>query len=271
MNGIVINIDPVIFRIGYFELRWYSIAIILAAVVAMVIADHEGKRKGLPADFVYSLVPVVLIAGLIGARLFHVIDQWEYYAGNLLQVLQLQRGGLAIWGGLVGGGVAAFVYARIRHIPVGHLADTMVPALLTAQIIGRLGCIINGDAYGGITSLPWGFIYTNPDALIPSTLLGVPTHPYPLYEMLGNGVTLLALPKLRHSLKKDGLLFFGYLSLYSMWRFILTFVRQENTVIWQLQQAQLIAIATLVITAAAFIYLSRKGKTLVPTPSLLLD
>ena len=126
MNGIVINIDPVIFRIGHFELRWYSVAIILAVVVAIIIADHEGKRKGLPADFAYSLVPVLLIAGLIGARLFHVIDQWEYYAGNPLQILQLQRGGLAIWGGLVGGGVAAFLYAGIRHIPVGRLADTMM-------------------------------------------------------------------------------------------------------------------------------------------------
>lgn len=260
MNGIVINIDPVIFRIGYFELRWYSVAIILAIVFAMVIADHEGKRKGLPADFVYSLVPILLIAGLIGARLFHIIDQWEYYTDNPLQILQFQQGGLAIWGGLVGGGVTAFIYAGIRHIPVGRLADTMVFALLTAQIIGRFGCIINGDAYGGITSLPWGFIYTHPDALIPSALLGIPTHPYPLYEMLGNGVALLALLKLRHSLNKDGLLFFSYLSLYSLGRFILTFVRQENTVIWQLQQAQVIAIATMIISVTVFIYLSRKGK-----------
>ncbi len=82
MNGSIINIDPVIFRIGDFELRWYSVVIILAVVVAIVIAAREGKRKGMPKDFFYSVAPWVLIAGLAGARLFHVIDQWEYYAGE---------------------------------------------------------------------------------------------------------------------------------------------------------------------------------------------
>ena len=258
MNGIVINIDPVVLRMGDFELRWYSIAIILAVVAAIVIAAREGKRKGLPKDFVYSMTPWVLIAGLAGARLFHVIDQWEYYAGNPLHIFQVQQGGLAIWGGLFAGGVAAIAYARMRHIPIGRLADAVVPALLIAQIIGRFGCIVNGDAYGGATSLPWGFIYTHPSALIPSSLFSLPTHPYPVYEILWNGATLLALLKLCHSFTKDGLLLFSYLSLYSLGRFILTFVRQENAIFWQLQQAQVIAIATLVISAGVLIYLSRK-------------
>ena len=267
MNGIVINIDPVIFQIGGFELRWYSVAIILAVVAAIVIAAREGKRKGLTVEFVYSVAPWVLIAGLIGARLFHVIDQWEYYAGNPLHIFQVQQGGLAIWGGLFMGGLAAITYARIRRVPIGRLVDTMVPALLAAQIIGRFGCIVNGDAYGGATSLPWGFIYAHPNALIPSALFGVPTHPYPVYEILWNGATLLALLKLRHSFTKDGLLFFSYLSLYSLGRFALTFVRQENALFWQLQQAQVIAIAAMVVSVAVIVYLSRKRERRITTES----
>jgi phosphatidylglycerol:prolipoprotein diacylglycerol transferase len=267
MNGIIINIDPVILRIGGFELRWYSVAIMLAVVAGMVIAAREGKRKGLPADFVYSLTPWLVVAGLVGARMFHVVDQWEYYAGNPLHILQVQQGGLAIWGGLFGGGVAVIAYARMRRIPVGRLADTMVPALLTGQIIGRLGCIINGDAFGGVTSLPWGFIYTHPDALISSALFDLPTHPYPVYEMLWNGATLLALLKLRHTFTKDWLLFFSYLSLYSLGRFALTFVRQENVLFWQLQQAQVIAMAAMIVSVAAIAYLSRKREERITTKS----
>ncbi len=267
MNGIVINIDPVIFQMGDFELRWYSVVIILAVFNAIVIATREGKRKGLPKDFFYSVAPWVLIAGLVGARLFHLFDQWEYYAGNPLYIFQVQQGGLAIWGAIAGGTVALLIYAKSQHLPLGRLVDAVVPGLLVAQIIGRIGCIVNGDAYGGITNLPWGFIYAHPDALIPSALFGVPTHPYPVYEMLWNGATLLALLKLRHSFTKDGLLFFSYLSLYSLGRFALTFVRQENALFWQLQQAQVIAIAAMVVSVAVIVYLSRKRERRMTTES----
>lgn len=259
MNGIIINADPVIFHFGRLELRWYSVAIMLAVVIGMYVAAREGKRKGLPANFVYSLTPWLVVAGLVGARMFYVVDQWEYYAGNPLHIFQVQQGGLVIWGGLFAGGIAAVAYARMRRIPLGRLADTGVPALLTGQIIGRLGCIINGDAAGGVTSLPWGFIYTHPDALIRDALFGLPTHPYPVYEMLWNGATLLVLLKLRHRFRKEWLLFFSYLSLYSLGRFALTFVRQGNVLFWQLQQAQVIAVGVLAVSVGALIYLARKG------------
>ena len=258
MNGIIINIDPIIFHLGAFELRWYSLAIILAIIAAVLITARQAKKKGIATDEIYTLAIWVVIAGIVGARLFHVVDQFSYYAANPLQILQFQQGGLAIWGALAGGAVAVVAYAQIRHLPLGRLLDALAPALLTAHIIGRFGCIVNGDAYGGVTSLPWGFIYIHPDALIPPSLFGLPTHPYPVYEMLWNGIALLVIWRLGSYFKRDGLVFLSYLSLYSVGRFFLTFVRQENITLLGLQQAQIIAILALVASLVTLMYLASK-------------
>lgn len=258
MKGIVINIDPVIAQIGPFELRWYSVAIALAVLVAVYLTAREARRRGIPADEVYSAAVWAITAGIIGARLFHVIDQFGYYSSHPSQILQFQQGGLAIWGALAAGAVAVIVYLRVKHLPLGKFFDSLAPGLLTAQIIGRFGCIVNGDAYGGVTNLPWAFIYVHPSALIPPGLFGLPTHPYPVYEMMWNGMVLLVIWRLSRSSKKDGLLFLSYLSLYSLGRFVLTFVREEKIWFWGLQEAQVIALLALVASLIAIVYLSRR-------------
>ena len=110
MNGIVINIDPVAFSVGHFDLRWYSVFVVLAFVAGTMVAVKRCKKIGMTADQVYNLVMVVALSGNVGARLFHVLDRLGYYMEN--PGLILGFGGLAIWGGLIGGGVATLVYTR---------------------------------------------------------------------------------------------------------------------------------------------------------------
>ncbi|OGO19448.1 MAG: prolipoprotein diacylglyceryl transferase [Chloroflexi bacterium RBG_16_50_9] len=260
MNGIVINIDPTLLRIGHFMLNWYGVIIMLAIVAAVVISVRESRRKGISTDAIYSLVPWVLIGGIVGARLFHVVDRWENYTGNPLQIFAVWQGGLAIWGALAGGGLAVVIFARLKQISFGHLVDALVPGLLVAQIIGRFACIIDGDAVGSATTLPWGFTYINPGAMVPAGLLGVPVHPYPVYDQLWNLVGLAIALKLRRHLKTDGLLFLIYLSIYAVGRFVFTFVRQEKIWFWGLQEAQVIAIAIFLASVAAIVYQWRKTR-----------
>jgi phosphatidylglycerol:prolipoprotein diacylglycerol transferase len=110
--------------------------------------------------------------------------------------------------------------------------------------------------------LPWGFIYTHPNALIPPNLFGLPTHPYPVYEIIRNAIVLIIILRLGHHFKKDGLVFLSYLSLYSLGCFALTFVLQENKFFWGLQQAQIIVLLTLVISLIAMVYFIKVRRTL---------
>src|SRR3990172_2719392 len=103
MSSIAIGIDPIIAHAGGFELRWYGLAIMAAVLIGIWVAGHEARRRGISVDDIYSLGLWGVVGGIIGARLFHVLDKWEFYLANPQQILALQQGGLAIWGGVVGG------------------------------------------------------------------------------------------------------------------------------------------------------------------------
>lgn len=256
MSGIVINIDPVLLRLGSFELRWYAVAIAMAVVTAVLISLYRSRKRGIEGQDIITLAVWVVIAGVIGARLAHVIDHWEHYINAPQQIIGFQ--GLGIWGALIGGGIAATLFSWRKKTPLLRLLDTIVPGVIVALIIGRIGCIVNGDAYGAVTNLPWAFIYINPASSIPPSLYAMPTHPYPVYEMLWNGVSLALILGLERKVKKEGVVFLGFVSVYSVGRIVLSFVRMENTFFGSLQGAQVIGIVILGIALLAMIYLIRR-------------
>ena len=257
MSDMVIDIDPVIVHLGGFALRWYSLTFAGGIGLALILTLREARRRGLNADKVSNVALWAVLGGLVGARLFHVVDQLDYYMANPHLILAVNQGGLAIWGGLITGGLVALFAARREKLPAARLADAIVFGLLVGQMVGRLGCIINGDAYGGPTTMPWGFTYVNPEAMIPDALKGIPTHPYPVYEILWNLALLGLLLFLRKRDLPAGMLFSTYVAGYAVGRFTLTFVRQEAIWFWGLQEAQVVSLLAFVLAVAGGVYLTR--------------
>ena len=254
MNGIAIGIDPTIVTIGQFALRWYSLFFGLAIVAGLLLGLREAERKGLDKSKVESLAIWAIIGGLVGARLFHVVDRWEVFLADPLRVLSIWEGGLAVYGGLVGGLVTGLAYAWRSGLPTWKVADSAAPGMILGQGVGRLACIPNGDAYGAPATVPWAFIYTNPQALVPRELLGVPLHPYAGYELLFDLAVLGVLWPLRKVFLVDGLLFLTYIVLYAGGRFLLTFYRVEQVWFWGLQEAQVIAVIALLLGFPLFVW-----------------
>ena len=242
---ITIHIDPVILQLGPFSISWHSIFILVGIMVAVWLSGRLVRRAGLPEARFYSLIMWAIPAGVVGARLVHVIDYWDSYAADPAAIFAFWKGGLAIWGAILGGTVAAIVFARIKKFPAAAYIDQIAPGLILAQAIGRIGDIINGEHISKTTSLPWGVVYTHPDS--PGYGLA-PVHPAVAYELLMDLFILGLLWKLRGRFQPDGTLFAVYLVLYSVGRFFLSFLRLDsNTVFLSLNQPQWICLLVLLI------------------------
>ena len=257
---ITISINPILFSIGHLHLRWYSLILATAMIVGVVIALKEAARKGFNQDTVANNILWVILAGLVGARLFHVIDHWpDEFAANPIRALYIWEGGLAIWGGVIFGLIAVLILAKIQHWDFLKLLDAFVPGVVLAQAIGRLACIITGDAVGKPTNGPFGFAYTNPNAMVPQ--LGVFYTPTPVYEILMNLAIFALLWKLRLKKLPDGVLSLLYLTLYSFVRFFVAFTSAYKTVAFGMNQAQIVGI---LVFAISFPLLLLKLKNIEP-------
>lgn len=244
---ITINIDPIILSIGHFMLRWYGLIVLAAISVGVWIGTKEARRKGISEEAIQEITLWGVVGGILGARLFHVLDHWGHtFAANPIRALYIWEGGLAIWGAVAGGVLAVAILARMRGWKLSVLLDAAAPGLVLAQAIGRIACIITGDAMGKVTSGPLGFAYTHPSALVPE--LGVYYTPMPLYEIIANLAIFALLWRLRKREWPAGMLFLVYLTLYSLERLLLGFTSSYQILAFGLTQSQLVALAGLALT-----------------------
>jgi phosphatidylglycerol---prolipoprotein diacylglyceryl transferase len=255
-----VTIDPVITQHGPFALRWYGIIMVTAVAAGSLVFARQLARRGMAADHVFGMLLLAMPFGILGARLFHVLDDFSYFWDYPGQIITAQLIGLAIYGVLTGGVLAVVLYCRWKKLPVWRVLDCLALAIPVGQLIGRCANIINGDTWGNATGLPWGLLYTNPHALLPASLLGVPTQPTPIYEQLWLlaivGVIWWAMPRL----KTDGTAFLLYLGLYSFGRFFLSYMRVNNVLVLGLREAQLLALVVFIAVFPMAGWLRRRAR-----------
>ncbi len=248
---ITINVDPIAFTIGVIEIRWYGIMITLTVLTLILWTLHEVRRgANFSYDVVFNAALIGIPFGLVFSRLLHVIDRWDYFRHNLSQIPGTND--LTIYGAVLGAALGVWVYSKFSTFKFGYFADVMTPGIILAQAIGKIGCTLNGCDYGIKTSFPGAVIYTHSNSLAP---IGVAIHPAQVYEIVYNLIVFVVLLKLRGRFKPDGSLFLIYLSLYSLWRILISFLREGTPFIFGLQQAQFIGIVVLAL--AVFRLVSR--------------
>lgn len=184
---------PLLFQLGPFSLRWYGLLIAIAVLLGLLLSTRLGRQRGIEPALIADLLPILVLAAVVGARLYYVIFEWRQYQLNWLDALAVWRGGIAIHGALIGGTIAVILYCRWRRIAFWNLLDVLVPSVALGQAIGRWGNFFNSEAFGLPTELPWKL--TIPFANRPVEFLDQTTfHPTFLYESLWNlGVVALLL------------------------------------------------------------------------------
>ncbi len=222
------------------SLKTFGMCFGLAFVVSGAVVGRGLVELGKPPDWAYEMVFAALIGGLLGARLYWILANLDEVRGDVIGGI-FGGAGLVWFGGALGGAAGVLLWARRRGMFNLTLLDVCSPALALGYAVGRIGCQLSGDGdYGGPTDLPWGMAY--PDGVVPT--LDV-VHPTPIYETLAMCLVGWVLWRSRHALR-PGLLFACYLVLAGAERFLVEFVRRNDSVVAGLTEAQLLSLVMIV-------------------------
>lgn len=224
-------LNPIAFSLGPIKVHWYGIIIGVGALLGLILAIREGKRFGISKDFFLDLVLVGLPSALIGARIYFVAFEWDRYKNNLVEIIKIWHGDIAIYGALIGAIIAAVIYTRRKGYNFWRIADICAPGLITGQMIGRWGNFVNQEAHGG----PVSEYFLSNNLHLPRFVInqmyidGQYYHPTFLYESVWSLIGLLLLVILRRRpFLRSGELFMSYFIWYSLGRFYVEGVRTDS-------------------------------------------
>ena len=266
----IAHLDRVAFMVFGRNVYWYGIFIGLAVVLGVLMAMKEAKRTGQSPDMYVDFIIYALIFAIIGARLYYVIFSWDFYSAHPEKIFAFREGGLAIYGGIIGGVVTAIVYCKRKGVNFWLLADTIAPCLAFGQMLGRWGNFFNREAFGGFTNglfamrLQVSQVRTSDiSAEVMQHIVNyggvdyIQVHPTFLYESLWNLCLFLLLIKFRPKKKFDGQVLGLYFLGYALGRVWIEGLRTDQLMLGPFAVSQLLS-GVLIICAAVF--LIRKGK-----------
>ncbi len=245
------NLNPVIFSIGPVSIRWYGLAYVIGFLIVLIYGRNKVEKQNLLSkdEFTEFLV-YIMLGALVMARLFHVfVYNFNYYVQHPWQIPAVWLGGMSFHGGLVGAVLVALVYCYYKKISFYKLADIIIVPLALALSVGRIANFINGELVGRVTNVPWCVVFKNYTGC---------RHPVQIYESLKNLFIFFVLFRLSN--KKNlvpGFLFWSFIVLYGILRFLAEFIRDNGDVV--LSTAQYLCIIMIVLGGFMLYYITSKS------------
>ncbi|MBI2205659.1 MAG: prolipoprotein diacylglyceryl transferase [Candidatus Rokubacteria bacterium] len=248
------------FQLGPVVIRWYGILMALSIVLGLWLGHREAKRQGLPAEDIISASQWAILAGLLGARVYEVIFNWDYYGQYPSKIIAVWEGGLAMHGGLIVGPLVGAWLAYRWRLPVLRGLDVAAPYIAIGQAIGRWGNFFNEEAFGRPTDLPWK-LYISPPHRPPGFTQYDFFHPTFLYESLWDlGVFAVLVFALRERFRPHpGAIFFAYVGLYSVGRFMIEGLRLDSFWLGGIRVPQAASVVGVAVAIIGLIWTHRRS------------
>lgn len=241
--------NRVAFNIFGFNVYYYSLCILLGVIVAYILITREGKKQGLPKEFISDLIFYTLIIGILGARVYYCVFNLDYYLANPSEILKIYNGGLAIHGGVIAGLIFVYFYTKKKNISFIKILDIVAPAVIIAQSFGRWGNFFNQEAHGGITT------YQNlknmhiPEFIINGMHIeGKYYYPTFFFESIWCliGFIILMIARKNKNLRKGFQIGF-YFIWYGIGRFFIEAFRTDSLMFFGLKIAQIVSLIGIII------------------------
>ncbi len=267
---------PILVKLGPITIRWYGLLIATAVLIGVSLSQYLAKRRNINPDLLSDLSIWLVIGAIPAARLYYVLFQWSEYAQYPERIIAIWQGGIAIHGAILGGALAALIFAKLKQVSFWQLADLVAPSLILGQAIGRWGNFFNSEAFGRPTNLPWK-LYIPPQRRPPELANFEYFHPTFLYESLWD-LTVFALlitlffrglsGKLR---LRVGALSMVYLIAYSLGRLWIEGLRTDSLMLGPLRIAQVVSLVGIALGLAGltWLYIRKRPLPDVVSPSPL--